>query len=249
MLSLTLALALATLPDTTGKTWDGRAGQVKVPIPRLEESITVDGDLAEPAWGKAAVLTGFSQYSPVDQQSAVDSTQVLVWYSPTAIHFGVRAWSPPGTVNANLSDRDKITADDAIEIILNTFNDGRQAFVFGVSALGVQSDGTINEGVRASGRSADAANSAGRPATDLSANFVYDSRGRVTPFGYVIEVRIPFKSLRYQGAAVQDWGLQVVRRSPYLGHENTWTPARLNAASFLGSRARSPDSPGSSAGS
>ncbi len=66
MLTHALAHALALPADTTGTTWDARAGQVKVPTPRLEESVTIDGDLSEPAWGKAAVLTGFSQYSPVD---------------------------------------------------------------------------------------------------------------------------------------------------------------------------------------
>lgn len=234
MYAFLLASALLSRTDSQppGPVYNGRAGETKVAAPRVEATLTVDGVLSEPVWQSAATLTGFSQYQPVDQREAVDSTQVLVWYSPTAIHFGVRAFSPPGTVNANLSDRDKIQSDDAIEFILNTFNDGRQAFVFGVSALGVQSDGTINEGIRSGGRGFESG-PGGRSAVDLSANFVFESRGKVTDFGYVIEVRIPFKSLRYQSAQSQDWGLQVVRKTPYLGHENTWTAARLNAASFL----------------
>ena len=118
-----------------------------------------------------------------------------------------------------------------MEIILSTFNDGRQAFVFGVNALGVQADGTLNElqSVTSSGSSGTAA----RATADLSANFVYESKGRVTDFGYEVEVRIPFKSLRYQPRDVQDWGLQLVRKVQHLGHEDTWTPARRDAASFL----------------
>ncbi len=216
--------------------FNGRAGQTDVAPPRLVQTIVVDGQLTEPVWGEAALLTGFSQFQPSDQRASTDSTEVLVWYSPTAIHFGIRAFAPPGATNARLSDRDKISTDDYVEIILSTFNDGRQAFVFGVNALGVQADGTLNEVTTntTSGTSA----SSGRTAADLSANFVYESKGRVTDFGYEIEVRIPFKSLRYQARAVQDWGLQLVRRVQHLGHEDTWTPTRRAAASFLAQSGR-----------
>jgi Domain of unknown function (DUF5916) len=230
---LTAAVVLAVVPSlAAAQVYNGRTGQLQVAPPRVEASVVVDGTLNEAVWGQAAQLTGFSMYQPVDQQPAQDSTVVLVWYSPTAIHFGIRAYAPAGSVSANLSDRDKITSDDAVDIILNTFNDGRQAFVFGVSALGVQADGTINEGARAAGQRGDGASTA-TVQSDLSPNFVYESKGRVTTTGYEVEVRIPFKSLRYQPTDVQDWGLQVVRRVRYLGHDNTWTAVRRDAASFL----------------
>ena len=232
-LRLPVLACLAFPLSAGGQVYNGRDGQTLVTLPRLAAEVTIDGTLGEPAWAQAAVLTGFSMYEPVDRQPAADSTVVLVWYSPTAIHFGIKAYAPPGAVNANLSDRDKTTADDAVDLILNTFNDGRQAFVFGVSALGIQSDGTINEGARAQGRQGGGEPTGGRTPADLSANFVYESKGRLTEFGYEVEVRIPFKSLRFQPTEVQDWGLQVVRRVAYLGHENTWTPARRDAASFL----------------
>jgi hypothetical protein len=230
-----LSLLLPTDPPAGG-VFHGRSGQVDVAPPRLEQTLAVDGVLNEPAWAQAALLTGFSQFQPADQRASADSTEVLVWYSPTAIHFGVRAFAPPGATNARLSDRDKISTDDYVEIILSTFNDGRQAFVFAVNALGVQADGTLNE-VSTSTSSSSSANS-GRTAADLSANFVYESKGRVTDFGYEVEVRIPFKSLRYQAKDVQDWGLQLVRRVQHLGHEDTWTPARRDAASFLAQSGR-----------
>ncbi|MBL8983181.1 MAG: carbohydrate binding family 9 domain-containing protein [Gemmatimonadetes bacterium] len=230
-------VSLVVAASTAGaqQVYNGRAGQLQVAPPRIAAAVAIDGQLSEAPWAQAAVLTGFSMYQPVDQQPAQDSTVVLVWYSPTAIHFGIRAFAPAGAINANLSDRDKITADDAVDIILNTFNDGRQAFVFGVSALGVQADGTINEGARGAGQRGGGSldGSASTVQADLSANFVYESKGRITDFGYEVEVRIPFKSLRYQALDVQDWGVQVVRRVRYLGHDNTWTPARRDAASFL----------------
>ena len=105
----------------------------------------MDGQLTEEAWSQAAILTGFSQFSPSDGVPAADSTDVLVWYSPTAIHFGIRAWEAHGGVHATLADRDRIGADDHIQILLSTFNDGRQATVFAVNPYGVQSDGALVE--------------------------------------------------------------------------------------------------------
>lgn len=230
------ALALLVPTDSTkaepaGGVFNGRIGQTAVSLPRLDQSVTIDGVLQEPVWRDAALLTGFSQFQPTDGRPSTDSTEVLVWYSPTAIHFGVRAFAPPGATNARLSDRDKISGDDYVEIILSTFNDGRQAFVFGVNALGVQADGTLNELQSASTSATGGA--AARVSEDLSANFVYESKGRVTDYGYEVEIRIPFKSLRYQSTDVQDWGLQIIRRVQHLGHEDTWTPARRAGASFL----------------
>ncbi len=219
-----------TPPDAAG-VFNGREGKINVTIPHLDAAVTVDGVLSEAVWKDAALLTGFSQFQPSDRRPATDSTEVLVWYSPTAIHFGVRAFAPAGATNARLSDRDKISGDDYVEIILSTFNDGRQAFVFGVNALGVQADGTLNELQSASTTATGGAQA--RVATDLSANFVYESKGRVTDYGYEVEIRIPFKSLRYQSTETQDWGLQVVRRVQHLGHEDTWTPAVRAGASFL----------------
>src|SRR2546428_13757853 len=72
--------------------YSGRRGELVVRPPRLDAEIVLDGVLNEPAWRKAAILAGFSQYRPVDGRPADDSTQVLVWYSPSAIYFGVPAY-------------------------------------------------------------------------------------------------------------------------------------------------------------
>ena len=80
----------------SAQTYIGRENQVNVPIPRITEDVSVDGVLNEPAWQQAAVLTGFSGFSPHDGIPAADSTQVLVWYSPTAVYFGIRAFEPHG---------------------------------------------------------------------------------------------------------------------------------------------------------
>jgi hypothetical protein len=213
--------------------YNGRANQLRVRPPRLDEAgVSQDGRLDEPQWARAALLTGFSQFSPIDGAAADDSTEVLVWYSPTAIHFGIRAFERHGAARATLADRDRIGSDDHVQILLGTFNDGRQATVFAVNALGVQSDGTITESNqnRTSGFGGTVL---ARDPADLSPDFVFQSKGQVTPEGYVVEVRIPFKSLKYQAAPEQVWGLNVVRQIQHSGHEDSWTPARRAGLSFL----------------
>jgi len=228
-----LPLLLALLQHPTGPVYDGRLKQRDVRIPRVEATVTIDGALDEPAWKSAARLTGFTQYRPVDSRPAEDSTEVLVWYAPDAIYFGIRAYEAHGNVvRATLADRDNIDADDNVQILLDTFNDRRRALLFAVNPYGAQQDGVRSEGLAGA---AGGANAGFRfdGVIDLNPDYVYQSHGRVTSWGYEVEVRIPFKSLRYQSAATQDWGLQLVRTTQHTGYEDTWTPVIRASASFL----------------
>lgn len=207
----------------------GPAPQIQTP--KIDATITVDGVLNEPVWAQAARLDGFTRYQP-SEGPATDSTVVLVWYSATAIHFGIKAYEAHGAPNATLADRDRIFSDDNIQIFLDTYHDRTQAVVLAVNPLGVQGDGTLSETGRTGG-GFQAAAVGGREPTDLSPDYVFQSKGHVTPWGYEVEIRVPFKSLRYQAAAVQTWGIQVVRQIQHAGEEDTWTVSHRDAASFL----------------
>ena len=95
MLSTILGLALLQLPAQAGS---GRSGQINVRVPRITTAAVIDGQLDEPAWSQATRLTDFSQYQPVDGRPADDPTEVLVWYGPDAIYFGIRARELHGDV-------------------------------------------------------------------------------------------------------------------------------------------------------
>src|SRR3954471_22438169 len=231
MLLELLLVSSAAITDTS-LVYNGRNGQLDVRIPQLEGDVAIDGKLTEPVWLEAAVLTGFSQFSPTDGVPAADTTEILVWYSPTAIHFGIRAFEAHGPVHATLADRDRIAADDHIQILLSTFNDGRQASVFAVNPFGVQSDGVLVETGATSGNGFNNA-VVKREAADLNPDFVFDSKGRLTAYGYEVEVRIPFKSLRFQPMKEQRWGINVTRQVQHSGEEDSWVPARRASASFL----------------
>lgn len=221
-----------TLTGLAALVFSGRDNQVHVPIPRIETEAVIDGALTEPVWQQAAVLTGFSEFSPQDGIAAVDSTQVLVWYSPSAIHFGIRAFESHGQPHATLADRDRISADDNVQILIGTFHDHRQAYVFAVNPLGVQMDGTIVE----QGQSLTGAwtpTLSGRVSPDLSQDFVFSSKGRLTEYGYEVEIRIPLKSIKYQSGDAQTWDLNVVRQVQHSGREDSWVPAKRANTSFL----------------
>jgi hypothetical protein len=200
-----------------------------IQIPRIEDAqLVIDGALDEPVWARAARLTGFRQYEPVDGRPAEEETEVLVWYAPDAIHFGIVARDrQPEGIRATVADRDNIDGDDHVVIYLDTFNDRRRAFFFAVNPLGVQQDGVRAEGASSAGRSFGGS-------TDKSPDYWYQSRGRLTERGYTVEVRIPFKSLRYPaGEEPQRWGLQIERRVQRTGYVDTWTDTRRANASFL----------------
>jgi len=220
------------LPLLTALIFSGRANQINVPLPRIDAAPVINGVLDEPVWQQAALLTGFSEFSPHDGIPSVDSTHVFVWYSPTAVYFGIRAYESHGAAHATLADRDKISADDNIQILIGTFHDHRQAYVFGVNPLGVQMDGTVVEqGQVLTGGWTPTLS--GRVAPDLSQDFVFASKGRLTDYGYEVEIRIPLKSLKYQSADAQSWDLNIVRQVQHSGSEDSWVPAKRSNTSFL----------------
>ena len=216
-----------------GAVFNGRLGQLTVATPRREASITVDGRLDEPTWADAALLTGFSQFFPADGVPAQDSTEVLIWYSATELHVGIRAFAAPGSVRATLSDRDKITQDDNVQLFLGTYGDSRQALVFAVNPFGIQSDGVLTETGSSLGGGFTSTSAKARESSDLAPDYVWKSKGRLTDFGYEVEMSIPFKSLRYRSGDEQRWQLNVARTVQVTGHEETWAPALRGAASFL----------------
>ncbi len=221
MRSLPLLALLAAVPLAA------QTPVVTVPLADAAEATRLDGILDEPVWQRAVRLDGFYQAKPVDSRPAEDSTVVLLWYSADALHVGIRAYDRvPSGVRATLSDRDNIGNDDRVTIYLDTFNDRRRAYFFGVNPFGVQDDGVRSEG-------GFTASSGGSGNTDRNPDFLWESAGQRTAYGWSAELRIPFKSLRWGGGDVQSWGFNVERITKRTGYEDTWTDVRRANASFL----------------
>ena len=216
------AIVLAQPPrPESSSTYHGRQGQIDVAIPRITHEVRIDGNVTAAEWGTAALLTGFSQYTPVDGTAAEDSTEVRVMYTDLAMFIAIRAFEPHGNVVNTLADRDRIGSEDHVRLYFDTFSDRRRAFVIMANALGIQGDGIWTESGSGSG------------VIDQSPDFVFESKGRVEADGYTIELRIPFKSLRYQQSSQQQWGLHVMRHVQHSGSVQSWAPAENSRASLL----------------
>ncbi len=195
--------------------------------PRLnQKNVNIDGFLDEVEWSKAVSHSGFTSYLPVDGRPAEDDTEVRIWYSPTALYVGIIAHEIHNEVRSTLADRDKLENDDYLILILDTYDDKRSAFAFAVNPLGQQGDGTITDNT-SMGRNSKSFR------LDYNPDYVFNSRGRVTKDGFIVEVEIPFKSLRYQSKNTQNWGFNVLRYIQHSGYTSTLISTKLGAASFL----------------
>ncbi|MEO7369164.1 MAG: DUF5916 domain-containing protein [Gemmatimonadaceae bacterium] len=237
---LIAAILAATLIQDSSLAYDGRASNTHVAIPRIDTVATIDGHLDEPVWSRAARLTGFSQYQPVDGRPAEEPTEVRVWYGADAIYFGIKATEIHGdVVRATHANRDDIASEDHVQILLDTDNGSQIAFLFGVNALGVQQDGTRSSQFAGGAGGASATGGGFRNinpldgTVDLNPDYAFESKGRLVQGGYEVEIRIPFKSLRYQDGDVQTWGIHILRRIQHSGFQDTWAPALRASANFL----------------
>ena len=228
MIDLFLMMALLAPSDTLS--FSGRTHQLEVNPPRIESpEVRIDGRLEEAVWAEAAVLRDFTQYEPVEGIPATEATEVRVFYSGDAIYFGVLAFdTEPDRILARLGERDRsVFGDDWARIILDTFDDQRQGYVFYVNPLGIQTDGLWIEGLRQQeGRATSVS-------IDFSPDFIWESDGHVTERGWEAEIRIPYVSLRFREVPVQSWGVNVAREVKRRGFKQSWAPVTQNVSSTL----------------
>jgi len=209
---------------------DGSALELEVQNPWIAQpTLRIDGRLDEAAWAAAPLLHGFTQFEPLEGVPATQRTEVRVLVSDDALYLAVEAWDDEaGGIRATLAKRDSYgRSDDYVRFVLDTFDDQRRAFVFQVNPFGIQGDGLWVEG--AGGR--------GGP-VDWNPDFVWESSGQVLQDRYVVELKIPFKSLRFPAQPLQDWGFQVVRRIQRNGYEASWAPLTSDRANQLAQSGR-----------
>jgi hypothetical protein len=181
----------------------------------VAEPIVLDGSLGDPAWQGVPAATGFTQREPAAGSPATEATEVKVAYTPSALYIGIRALeSAPRKVVARAMQRDSdVTADDSVSIILDTFDDHRNAYLFATNANGVRTDALISD-----------------EGDDVNAdwNGVWQVKARRTEEGWTAEMEIPFSTLRF--APEKDaWGMNVRRLVPRKGEESYWAAVPLEA--------------------
>lgn len=168
---------------------------------RAEGPVTVDGVLSEATWAGAQPLEIGWEWYPGDNVTPPVRTECRAGFDDENLYLGCTAYDPdPRRIRAHLSDRDKPFTDDHLIFMIDPFNDQRRAYEFRVTALGVQMDAMFipQEGFE-----------------DFSWDAVWRSAGRITADGYVVEVAIPFREMRFpQSAGPQSWRIILERVYP-----------------------------------
>nr|QEO74651.1 hypothetical protein [uncultured bacterium] len=189
----------------------------------METPPVIDGKLDDEAWKSATVLKDFYQTSPGDNIAPSKPTEVFLGYDSKFLYIAFHAFDEPGKVRATVAKRDDIFQDDYVGIYLDTYNDQRKAYELFFNPFGIQADGVFAEG----------------RGEDLSVDIVMESKGQLTEDGYVVEVAIPFKSLRYKAGKDILWGLHVQRGIKRFNDEvDSWVPISRDRSGFLNQAGR-----------
>src|SRR5688500_12981793 len=170
-------------------------------INRTNSAITIDGVLDEAAWKNALQFDLEYETRPGENTKAPVRTQCLMTHDSDALYVAFRAYDPESSkIRAHYTDRDLAFQDDFVGVVLDTFNDDRRAFEFFVNPLGVQMDLIQDDTNRNEDESWDA---------------IWSTAGRITAEGYIVEMAIPFTSIRFpKSDAEQTWGVDMVRIYP-----------------------------------
>ena len=234
-------------PEARDLTADGfplaNARQVSAP-PIVDGNVLGDGSYAD-----APFATGFVQSRPFEGQPASERTEVRVVYTGDTLYFGVVCFTEdPATIIVADSRRDSdLTETDSFQIILDTYHDGLNGFVFGTNPAGVEYDGQVTNEGQGSGRFG--GGGSGRPSNSrqqrgsgggLNVNWdgVWQVATSVTDVGWSAEIAIPFRTLRYPPGEVQTWGMNFQRNIRVLNEQSFWSPMprqfNLNRLSLAG---------------
>ena len=203
---------------------------------RVDEGPVLDGDvLGDPAYADAVLATGFVQNRPFEGQPASERTEVRIVYTADTIYFGVVCYTDdPGTIVVADSRRDSdMTETDSFQIILDTYLDGQNGFVFGTNPAGIEYDGQVTNEGQGSGRFG--GGGSGRPSNsrqqrgsgggfNLNWDGAWQVVARVTDLGWTAEIAIPFRTLRYPRNEVQNWGVNFQRNIRVRNEQAYWSP-------------------------
>lgn len=217
---------------------------------------SIDGHLDDEIWSNTTPITNFVQTSPVEGAPGTEQTEVWIAYDRDYLYVAFYAhYSVPGIIRANRAERDQTMGDDQMSILIDPFLDQQRAYQFSVNGFGVQGDSIVNAGGTAMrsrssvGRSSGGASSGSGGSSggggsssgfgirgDRSWNTLFESSGRLVDDGWMAEMAIPFKSLRYPARPSEQphqWGLQISRNIREKSESLVWSPVSRDIAGQL----------------
>lgn len=155
----------------------------------------IDGVLDDEVWQHAPEVNDFKTFFPDFGKEMPVKTSVYVAYDRKNLYFGFKCFDDPNQIKTSYSPRDKIRADDWVCINLDSFNDQQSLYGLYINPSGIQMDTRFSAGQE-----------------DLGIDVIWYTAGKIVDDGYIVEARIPFKSLRYTPADVVKMGVIFERK-------------------------------------
>lgn len=208
--TLLAAAVLGSYPLAAQSTQAERAARRIAAVP-VSTPITVDGNLDEAAWKAAPVADGFTQSEPRTGQPATEATEVRVLFDAERLYIGAHLRDrEPGKLIINDIRKDFVETDqDDFEVILDTFLDRHNGYLFITNVAGGRSDRQVaNEGQEVNG----------------SWDGVWSVASRVVADGWTVEMVIPFRTLRFDASGDGTWGVNFCRRIRRKNEIDCWAP-------------------------
>ena len=196
----------------------------------IAEPPTLDGNvLDDPAWKTAPVISGFQQEQPDEGQPSSENTEVRIVFSRDTLYIGVVCFDrDPSSIIVADSRRDSDLDDtDSFRIILDTYRDLQNAFVFGTNPAAIEYDGQVtNEGQGGSGGPGFGSRQQGGSGGGFNLNWdaAWEVRTMTDERGWHAEFAIPFRTLRYNTGADQMWGVNFQRNIRRRNERAYWSP-------------------------
>jgi hypothetical protein len=153
-----------------------------------------------------STFTDFVQFSPKPGAKSAYNSVVKVAYDNKNVYIGAMLYdSLPKRIRKELTVRDLVGNDDFFAVYFDTFNDKQNAFEFGVTAAGVQTDGKLANNT-----------------TDRNWNVVWRSSVKQTTEGWVVEMAIPYSALRFPECLRQQWNVNFRREVRRVNEVSYW---------------------------
>ncbi len=209
--------AIATAPPATSLT---------TAAVRAATAPVIDGDVAgDPAWANATPITAFWQEQPDEGQPSSERTEVRVIFTADTLYIGAILFDrEPGGIVVSDARRDaSMTDTDSFQIIVDTYRDRQNGFVFGTNPAGIEYDGQVtNEGEGGGGVAGQSAGAGG--GFNINWDGAWTVRTKITDQGWAAEFAIPFRTLRYPSTTAQTWGVNFQRNIRRRNERAYWAP-------------------------
>ena len=233
-----ILLAVCTLKPAPAQQRSGTPQQLgprkRIRAYRVAQPPTLDGKVIEGMWDAIPPASDFIQQEPAEGAAATERTEVRIGFDDNNLYFGIICFdSQPDHIVVAQNRRDgSLTDTDSIQILLDTFHDRQNAFVFGTSPTGIEYDaqvskaGQTDQGVFRSGggNGQTGAQSAGATSVNLNWDAVWQTAAQITTRGWEAEIVIPFHSLRYLPGKDRLWGMQIMRNLRRHNEQSFWSP-------------------------